>query len=271
MTLSALTAITVPSCACLPPSCCLPVSTNCIHVCEQPWSLGKLRARTSLPVCESTRLPVYQSASLPSLPVYLVCESTSLRVYESMGLPSLPSPRVYQYQSTQSASIQGQMVGRGQAKRVWMRTLLLLFLMLLQHSSKRSLVSGCQSMQLASSSSVLLPLRRKHHQPYCTGIIQVSLQHCVLLPRHPVSTEGPPSGLAHPSQQVWLSHAHHETPEQSKISRLDGRSHPQQFQERPFAASSPVACLVGVAPAEALTATGGLLSSSSKSCDPRRA
>lgn len=172
------------------------------------------------------------------LPVCLVCQSASSRA------------RVKCRMSTSQAA--------------WSRTLLLL---LLQHSSKRSLVSGCQSMQLAarSTSRGLLPFRRKHHPPYCTDIIQVSLQLSVHFPRHPVSTVGPPSGLAHPSQQVWLSHAHHETPERSKISGLDGRS----IHNNPRA--SCCLSLVGVAPAEALAATGGLPSSSPKSRDPRHA
>lgn len=104
----------------------------------------------------------------------------------------------------------------------------LLLLLLLQHSSKRSLVSGCQSMQLATSSSTVSvpPAPPKKAPPavlygYHTGVTPAR--------RPPPQTpsqyrRGPPSGLAHPSQQVWLSHNHHETPEQSEISRSGGRS-----------------------------------------------
>lgn len=95
------------------------------------------------------------------------------------------------------------------------------------------------------------------------------LYPAVLLPRYPVSTVGPSSSLAHPSQHVWLSHAHHETLEQSEISKFDGRS-VQNIPKAAFAASRPVACLVGKALAEALTATGGLLPSPTTR-DPRHA
>lgn len=110
---------------------------------------------------------------------------------------------------------------------------------------------------------------------FLTDVIQVpllpsSLLLCsVLVPRYPVITVGPPSGLAHPSQLVWLSHAHHETPEQSKISSLTADLS-ATIAKAAFAASRAVACLVRVAPAEALKATGGSLPSST-SRDPRHA
>lgn len=104
---------------------------------------------------------------------------------------------------------------------------------------------------------------------FLTDIIQVSLLPSVLVPRYPVITVGPPSGLAHSSQQVWLSHAHHETPEESKISSLTADLS-ATIAKAAFAASRAVACPVGVAPAEALKATGGSLPSST-SRDPRHA